>query len=282
MESHDLFIFKHVAVLRSISKTAEKLGYVQPNISQRIKNLEEELGVRLFKRNNRGVTLTRDGEILLDYANRILQLMDEAKIKINPDKWQERLVIGATQTISALKVPRILSSFLSVHHQINVKVRTDTTSMLLEQVVYGEIDGAFVTEPFDYSELKTVYTIPEKVSLISPKNHPDKMEYEQTLLVNSNPNCIYRKTLIHLSKKNSCNHLRIIEFDSLEAILQSVSDGLGVSLVPSDVAKLQKYQNEYKISELPEPVQIDFVIKNKNQQPKGLNSFIKFLLEEKY
>ncbi|WP_369405490.1 LysR family transcriptional regulator [Aneurinibacillus tyrosinisolvens] len=201
MESHELLIFKHVAESHSISKTAEKLGYVQPNISQRIKNLEEELGVRLFKRNNRGVTMTSDGEILLDYANQILLLMNEAKIKINPEKWQERLVIGATQTISALKVPRILSSFLSLNNQINVKVRTDTTSMLLEQVVYGEVDGAFVTEPFDYSELKTVYTIPEKVSLISPKNRPNKMQYEQTLLVNSNPNCIYRKTLIHLSKR---------------------------------------------------------------------------------
>ncbi|MGG3449924.1 LysR family transcriptional regulator [Domibacillus aminovorans] len=280
MESHDLLIFKHVAESHSFSKTAEKLGYVQSNISQRIKNLEEELGVRLFKRNNRGVTLTNDGEILLDYANQILVLMDEAKIKINPEKWQERLVIGATQTIAALRIPKILSSFLSVNNQINVKVRTDTTSTLLEQVFYGEVDGAFVTEPFDYSEFKTIYTIAEKVSLISPKNSSNKMQYEQTLLVNSNPYCIYRNMLIHLAKMNSYNNIRTIEFDSLEAILQSVSNGLGISLVPSDVAKLRKYQNEYDISELPETIQIDFVIKNRQQQPKGLKSFIKFLLEE--
>jgi LysR family transcriptional regulator, cell division regulator len=73
--------------------------------------------------------------------------------------------------------------------------------MLLEHVVYGEVDGAFVTEPFDYSELKTVYTIPEKVSFISPKNRPNKMQYEQTLLVNSNPNCIYRKNAYSFIKK---------------------------------------------------------------------------------
>ena len=62
MESHDLFIFKHVAESQSLSKTAEQLGYVQPNITQRIKKLEEELGVRLLKRNNRGVTMTSEGK----------------------------------------------------------------------------------------------------------------------------------------------------------------------------------------------------------------------------
>ncbi|RKJ16706.1 LysR family transcriptional regulator, partial [Butyricicoccus sp. 1XD8-22] len=57
MDSHDLRIFKQVAELQSISKAAENLGYVQSNISQRIKSLEDELGIRLFVRNNRGVTL---------------------------------------------------------------------------------------------------------------------------------------------------------------------------------------------------------------------------------
>lgn len=84
MESHDLWIFKHVAELQSVSKAAEKLGYVQPNVSQRIKSLEIELGVRLFIRNNRGVNLTDEGKVLLEYTNQIVLLMDEAKSLINP------------------------------------------------------------------------------------------------------------------------------------------------------------------------------------------------------
>ncbi|WP_319020741.1 LysR family transcriptional regulator [Bacillus sp. B1-b2] len=54
MESHELKIFKQVAELQSVSRAAEKLGYVQSNVSQRIKKLEDELGVPLFMRNNRG------------------------------------------------------------------------------------------------------------------------------------------------------------------------------------------------------------------------------------
>ncbi|GAA3321468.1 hypothetical protein GCM10020331_037440 [Ectobacillus funiculus] len=64
--------FKHVAELQSISKAAELLGYVQPNISQRIKGLEEELGTKLFARTNRGVTLTDEGKVLLEYTHHIL------------------------------------------------------------------------------------------------------------------------------------------------------------------------------------------------------------------
>ncbi|KMY55864.1 transcriptional regulator [Bacillus sp. FJAT-27231] len=282
MESHDLLIFKHVAESHSISKAAEKLGYVQSNISQRIKILEEELGVRLLNRNNRGVTITNEGATLLDYANQILLLMKEAKIELNPEKWPEQLTIGATQTVSALRVPRILSSFLDVHQQVEVKVKTDTTRLLLEQVLYGEVDGAFISEPFDQDGLKTVYTIVEKVSLISSTSCPVEKQPEQTLLVNSNPQCIYRQKLIHLAKKNSQKNVRLIEFDSLEAILQSASDGLGISLVPSDVAKLPRYEHAYTISELPETVQINFVIKNRQQQPKGLKRFIKFLSEKTY
>lgn len=282
MESHDLLIFKHVADSQSLSKAAMKLGYVQPNISQRIKTLETELGVPLFKRNNRGVTLTDDGAILLDYANQILFLMNEAKVKINPDKYQEHLVIGATQTISALKVPKLLTAFLHRYNQINVKVRTDTTSHLLEEVVQGDIDGAFVTDPFDNSELKSVYSTLEKVSLISANDRSIKLEDEQPLLVNSNPDCIYRRTLIHVLEKGASKPLRLMEFDSLEAILQSVSDGLGISLVPSNLMKLQKYENEFKRVELLDPIQIDFVVKNRSQQPKALKSLIKFLAEGEY
>lgn len=141
MESHELKIFKQVAELQSVSRAAEKLGYVQPNVSQRIKNLEEELGVRLFLRNNRGVTLTEEGKKLLDYTNKILQLIDEAKTAVNPNKWRESLKIGASQTISAVKIPHLLSSFFKEYNNIDVKVRTSNKIKLEEMLFYGEVDG---------------------------------------------------------------------------------------------------------------------------------------------
>lgn len=194
MENHDLWIFKHVSELQSVSKAAEKLGYVQSNVSQRLKSLEDELGVRLFIRNSRGVTLTEEGKVLLEYTNQILLLLDEAKSLINPKKWKDSLTIGAPQTISAVRIPQLLSSFLRENKNIDVKVRTQS-----------------------------------------------KKQHVHTLIVNSDINCIYRNKLLDFSKEGNFQDPAIMEFDSLESILQAVNDGLGISIIPAI------FYREYKI-----------------------------------
>lgn len=80
MESNDLRIFHRVAHENSFSKAAEKMGYVQSNVTLRIKKLEQELGTILFLRNNKGVSISHDGRKLLIYAEQILRLLDEATV----------------------------------------------------------------------------------------------------------------------------------------------------------------------------------------------------------
>ncbi len=279
LESHELKIFKHVAELQSVSKAAEKLGYVQPNVSQRIKNLENELGVRLFMRNNRGVTLTEEGKKLLDYTNEILQLIDEAKTAINPNKWREPLKIGASQTISAVKIPSLLSTFLKESNNLDVKVRTSNNLMLEEMLFYGEVDGIFVNSSKKTSDCEIVYSYLEKIILISPIPNPILINSNQTLIVNSDKNCIYRKHLLEWSKESNFHSSNIIEFDSLESIIQAVHDGLGISIIPADIAKTRKGTEEIIFTELPKKIKIDFLIKKKKQHSPGLKKFIRFLRE---
>lgn len=78
MESSDLKIFQAVAREGSITKAAQVLNYVQSNVTSRIQQLEAQLNVPLFRRSNRGMTLTSAGENLLEYADTILTLLDEA------------------------------------------------------------------------------------------------------------------------------------------------------------------------------------------------------------
>ncbi|WP_445505890.1 LysR family transcriptional regulator [Niallia sp. 03190] len=277
MESHDLRVFKQVAEMQSISQAAEKLGYVQPNVSQRIKSLEEELGVQLFSRNNRGVALTGEGRSLLEYTNQILFLMDEAKSKINPSKWRESLLIGAPQTISAVKIPQLLSSFLTKNKNMDVKVRTMDKQKLQEMLYYGELDGVFINGTYNNSQFVSVYSYYEKVMLISPQQTPFKKKQDQTLLVNSDPDCIYRKILLEFTNKTNDKSTNIIELDSLESILQAVHDGLGISVIPADVANSRKNIQTVQYKELSETIKIDFVIKQRQHQPQSLTKFICFL-----
>ncbi len=271
LESHDLWIFKHVAELQSISRAAEKLGYVQPNISQRIKGLEEELGVKLLKRNNRGVTLTEDGKILLDYTNKIMMLMDEAKSKLNPKKWRESLIIGAPQTISAVKVPRLLSAFLQSNQSIDVKVKTANKLQLQEMLAYGEVDGIFISGSYNDSQFESVYHYFEDIVLISPNE-----QQQPTLLVNGDPSCIYRNKLLDFAEKQNWSQPAIIEFDSLESILQAVHVGLGISILPADVIKELK---DIQHKKLRNKMKVDFIMKHGKQRSQSLEKFILFLKE---
>ncbi|OEH92358.1 LysR family transcriptional regulator [Bacillus solimangrovi] len=277
MDSHDLVIFKHAAELKSISKAADRLGYVQPNVSQKIKNLEVELGVKLFTRNNRGVTLTAQGELLLDYANQIIHLIDEAKSTINPTKWRESLTIGATQTISAVKVPQLFSSFMRLNDNVNLKIKTSTRQNLLDMLSNGEIDGLFLNESNIHSQFEVVYSYIEKVVLISPFQIETGKKQNQTLIVNTDPNCIYRDQTLTYFNQSAAEQFNIMEFDSLEAILHAVNNGLGASILPKDLINNNREVDTLYYHELSERVQIDFIIKNRKEKSKSLRNFIHHL-----
>ncbi|MEH7608381.1 LysR family transcriptional regulator [Priestia megaterium] len=277
MESQDLRIFKCVAEAKSLSKAAEVLGYVQPHISQRIKNLEEELDTKLLIRTNRGVTLTNEGEALFNYAQRILRLMEEAKAEVNPNKFKRSLIIGAPQTVSATKVPSLFSSFLKEHQSIEVKIKTDRKQVLQEMLSYGEIDGLFLSGAYNEAQFETVYHYAEKMVLISPRYEAREGKDQPTLLINSDGNCIYRNRLLEFSKKHHIHKANIMEFDSLEAILQGVRDGLGMSVVPASVVNSRGDMKSIQYQELSEDVHIDFVVKKGKQRSQSLKKFIHFL-----
>lgn len=145
----DILIFKHVVDLHSISRAAEKLDYVQSNVSQRMKILEDELGARLLIWNNRGVKLTEEGTTLCKYAEDILKRMQDAKSAINKNKWKEYLAIGATQTVSAAMLPKLFLLFMKENNDIDMSMKTQDKQRLQEMLFYGEIDGVFVNGLFD-------------------------------------------------------------------------------------------------------------------------------------
>lgn len=277
LESQDLRIFKCVAEEKSLSKAAEVLGYVQPHISQRMKKLEEELDTKLLTRTNRGVTLTDEGEALFNYAQRILLLMEEAKAEVNPNKFRKSLIIGASQTVSASKVPALFSSFLKEHRDIEVKIKTDRKQVLQEMLSYGEIDGLFLSGTYNKAQFETFYRYAEKIVLITPLYEARGEKDQPTLLINSDGNCIYRNRLVAFSKEHHTHKANMMEFDSLEAILQGVRDGLGISVVPASVVNSRGDMKSIQYQELAEDVQIDFVVKKGKQRSQSLKKFIRFL-----
>ena len=129
-----LEIFRTVAVEGSITKAALKLNRVQSNISTRIKQLEQSLQKNLFLRQNRGLTLTPDGELLLSYAERLLQLSLEATEALNEGKPSGVLRIGTMESTAAARLPEILSRYHRHYPDVEIELETDTARGLLEQL----------------------------------------------------------------------------------------------------------------------------------------------------
>src|SRR6202023_2743464 len=128
MDASDLAMFVAVAKVGGIRKAAQVLNTVQSNVTQRIRLLEAELGVPLFHRHSRGVTLTSAGTQLLPYAQRIGRLLGEAKLAAadGPEP-RARLVVGALETTEWLRLPPILTAYAAAYPDVDIEVDTATS-----------------------------------------------------------------------------------------------------------------------------------------------------------
>lgn len=234
LESLELRIFREVALEKSISKAAEKMGYVQSNVTAHIHNLEEELGAILFIRHSKGVNLTDEGKQLLVYANQIITLLDDATYQFR--KREPSIRIGATQTIAAHRLPIWLSAYKRNCPNISCSVSTQLQSELIKAVADGDLDCAFVNTEFNHPKLSSAFLFREELALIAPKTLTAKNEMvSQSIVVSNAPGCPYRSLLESWIIKKASKKPNVIGYDTLEGIIEAVSLGIGISLLPISV-----------------------------------------------
>ena len=144
-------VFKEVADNGNISGTAKKLYLSQSAVSQSIKLLEQELGVRLFSRTARGVTLTSEGRLLYDYAARALSLLEagEERLAQTRELLSGELTIGANDTLTKYYLLPFLQSYHRQYPHIRVRICNGTSRRVLELLQGGQVDLAFATIPED-------------------------------------------------------------------------------------------------------------------------------------
>jgi len=276
MESQELRIFQCVAETLSFSKAAERLGYVQSNITLRIQKLEQELGVPLFERTNKGVTLLPAGEKLLPYANQVIHLLEEGKQEVSATPTQPVLRIGATQTFAAERLPVLLSQYYRDNPQAQISIRTGDQWSLLRQVAHRELDGAFISDQFQDEQVEAVMHWDEELVLLYQGNATPLMN--QPVIVNAFPDCPYRRRLLEWLEQHQRQPISIIEFDTLSAILTGVREGLGISLLPRRVVP-----PDLCTSPLPDGLSragMQFIVKRSKGRSTALTHFMRILKEE--
>lgn len=130
----------------SFTRAGELVHRTQSAISMQVKRLEDELGLKLFKRQGRGVALTPDGETLCRYARRMLVLHDEALATLIAPKLGGTVRFGAPEDYAAQFLPQALKRFAVAHPLVEVEVYCDATPELRQRFATGELDVMLTTE----------------------------------------------------------------------------------------------------------------------------------------
>lgn len=147
MELSDLVIFRAVVEAGGVTRAAERLHRVQSNITTRIRQLEEKLGVALFIREGKRLHLSPAGQVLLDYAQRLLALADEAREAVQDGRPRGPFVLGAMESTSAVRLPGPLSDFVRQYPAVKLTLKTGNPQQLAAAVLAGAMDAALVTGP---------------------------------------------------------------------------------------------------------------------------------------
>lgn len=258
MELRQLATFRQLARTLNFTRTATALNYVQSNVTAQIQALEEELGVRLFDRLGKQVTLTEVGERLLRYAEQIVDLADEmCKVASIQDPPMGTLTISAPESLCTYRLPTLLHQFRRHYPQVHVQFRPGPVANLRRLVSEGLLDIAFVLEePIHSTKLIVKPLCTETLHVVAAPSHPfahvervepADMEGETVLLTEGG--CSYRSLFEHSLAVAGVRPAATLEFNSVEAIKQCVMVGMGISILPEMATRAEVEQG--KIAVLP-------------------------------
>ena len=175
MEIRQLKAFLAIAEMKTFTAGARRVNVTQAAISMQIRQLEDEVGIPLFIRTPRRVILTEAGERLLDRARRILREHDTAIAEIAEIAGAEygRLRIGSASAMFATsQLPTILEKLKNKFPNAEITVSSGTSQTLVEKIMHGDIDIAFVSLPVEAANIQTDLLFSDEIVAISHPSHP--------------------------------------------------------------------------------------------------------------
>lgn len=243
MELSQLKMFKVTAEQGSIVKASKLLHCVPSNITNRIKLLEQELGVNLFVRKGRGLIISPSGELLLGYVNKILDTCEEAKRALDPEATPAGVLkIGAIESAATGRLPALLSRYHVQYPSVQMQFSTGTWSQLVAEVIGHKLDGAIIAVKSDHADIAQLEIYKEPLILIASESIGEITSAHDVNNLNIfmwPEGCPYRHALERWLKTAQVS-TPITSIASYGTILGCVSAGAGVSLVPSGVFEQYK------------------------------------------
>jgi LysR family hydrogen peroxide-inducible transcriptional activator len=245
MNLRELSYIVAVAETRHFGKAAERCFVSQPTLSGQIRKLEEELGVAIFERTNRSVEITPVGEAIVRHARDILEQVEtiEQLAQAHQDPLAGALRVGAIPTLSPYLMPLILQPLTKQHPQMKLILSEELTDTLLQRLRNHEIDAALLATPVEEPNLETLPLFDEPFWIAYPRKHAfytkeritrQDLDKENLLLL-AEGHCLAKQAMdvCHIKEREAQGEMADLRAASLETLIQLVSAGFGVTLVPA-------------------------------------------------
>jgi DNA-binding transcriptional LysR family regulator len=239
--------FAAVARHGTFVRAAHELHLTPPAVSMQIKELEDEIGLPLFDRGPRAVTLTMPGEYLLVYVRRVLALMKEADDAMARLRGAEggRVNIGMVSTAKYF-LPRLLARFRAEHRGVEMRLAVGNREQLVKQLQDAEVDLAVMGRPPRELAARAEPFAAHPHAVIAPPSHPLAAQREIPVSALSTEEFIVREegsgtraAMEQFFREHHIDPPRIMEMASNETIKQAVIAGMGLAFLSLHTAALE-------------------------------------------
>lgn len=237
MELSDLNIFRAVVESGGITRAAEKLNRVPSNVTTRIGQLEDDLGVKLFVRESRKLRLSPAGATLLDKANRLLDLARETREAVQSETPRGVLKLGAYESTASVWLPGRLSEFQRAYPQVTLELHTWSLQRMIGGIMSGELEAALISGYDDDPRFEKIPLYDDEIVIVAPKSKDPlaRGRKDEFMLLAFDDDCPHRHLIERWVREQIRPPTRVIEMSSNHALLGCVAAGMGIGMMPESV-----------------------------------------------
>lgn len=267
MDLKALETFVWVAHLGGFRTAADRLNATQPAISARIALLEEELGVRLFERENRRIALTEKGQNLLGYAERMLSLRSEMIQAVSEKSAIKGVIrLGVAESIVHTWLSRLVERLHYLYPAVSLEVEVDVSNVMREELLAHQLDIAFLVGPIAEPRLKSVALCSYELNWVASPSLPLPPEPVPlrdlarwpiiTFSRNTRPYGVIQEMFADADVPG----VRMFGNSSLATVVRMTLDGIGVSAIPSIIISRELAEGRLRTFRAEQPLPtLDFV-----------------------
>lgn len=292
MEFRQLKYFLETAKYKNITKAADSLHISQPALSKMIKGLEEELGAPLLIRTNKTSEITDAGKIVIDYTQKIINLLDEMTITLNDltDLTRGQITIGLPPIIGSLFFPQVMAKFHRQFPNVHINITEYGGARVVKSVEEGEIELGVAVQPIN-NQLFDVYPIvEEEMKLLVPSTHPfaDRKEVELSELKNEEFIFYSEEFALHqIMREEFINQgfepKILFKSSQWDFMSEMVAANLGVTALPESICD-RVFNKDIRIIQLNPSIlwKLAVITKKGRYLSFAARTFIDFVLRERH